>query len=86
MLGLQPGFDSASPWEQLEHTKYAMYSVQPHTTCSASDPSKVTDPDADSFDVSFMPGGTELTITAVDNQKQEIRVTAQVEEASCIPE
>jgi hypothetical protein len=36
-----------------------------------ADPSKVTDPDAYKFTVSFRLGGSELTVTAVDKQTGE---------------
>ena len=46
-------------------------------TLHIADPTRVTDPEAYSFTVSFMLGGTELTITAVDDQTQkQVQTTA----------
>ena len=40
-------------------------------TLHIADPSKVTDPDAYKFTVNFLLGGSELTVTAIDDQTQK---------------
>ena len=45
-------------------------------TLHIADPSKVVDPEAYTFTVSFMLGGSELGVTAVDDQtKKEVKTT-----------
>ncbi|KAL3161166.1 hypothetical protein ABBQ38_009535 [Trebouxia sp. C0009 RCD-2024] len=47
-----------------------------NVTLQITDPTKVTDPDAYSFTVSFRLGGSELTATAIDNQTNlEVQTT-----------